>query len=315
MLHPQYRKYEALYLGSVATELELTGEYRVCFTKRSSFEHDKYNTETKLAKDPEFLKAVFPKDYREDDSAWLSDTAVGVLKETLRKAKKNIQQKNWSYNEQKIVNWKDLVNFLRNDHFSQWWSANESQLFSQLASSDQLWKRLWDRVTNNDRISIKKIAEKRLGSPNTLGVDFSVMTGNKAEEIAKFSWQDKLIYKIMLKQPGYLILLEKSPDALYCFAPSFLVENFLQPVGETIFPCKENPAQLDHIPLEEGMTGMEEIIAIISQEKPNFTWLSSEKKAPLALDENNLQELLDFVVNNQESEIIGTKYLITAPIN
>lgn len=301
MVHSKYRQYEEQYLESVASELCLTGEYRLFFIKRSLLKFDIYNKNTLLVKDSQFLKAVFPnRDEQEDFTFWAE--AENKLKETLRKAKVTIKQKNWKYNDKDIVSWKDLINFLRNSHFKSWLSNNQSQLDCQPMSTKALWRQLWDRVTTTTGITIKNVTQ-----PEVLDLSWD----EEKEQIPEFKWENKLVFEINLPKPGYFILLSRfASGKIYCLSPSFLSKHFHYNSGIIVFP--EHPKK-PYLKVTKESIGTEEMIALIASERPNLPWLplenqQLESKKPMELDATNLSELLNSLPEGQE--IIGTRYLI-----
>lgn len=300
MLHPQYDTHEDKFLDSVATELGLVDDSALFFKARVCRQFSgKYSTNTRLVEDVNFLQTVFLDRYREDDLKWFSEQSIGRLKDTLRKVKPKIKEKNWRLKDREIIDWDDLVKFLRNGYFEEWWQKNR-----ELLESDRdYWEQLWNRVTCWDGIKIKT------SKIPTLEFDASAW-GGETEDVPSFSWDEALRYEVRSNQMGYLTLIQKyASGSFYLFAPSLLVKQPIQPAQEHRFPSERLP----YLPLKAGSIGEERIVAIISETKPDFRWLEAYDQRPKELQERDLQEVLRFIRREGNCEVIGARFRIVPP--
>jgi hypothetical protein len=298
MANPLYDKYESQFLDSVAAELGLVDDHASFFKVRSERRFsERYTTNTQLVKNKEFLKRVYPFDYKEDNLKVLSSQAEEKLKYTFsKKIKPKITKKNWTLDGKEIQDWNAFIAFLRNDYFTLWWEENKDLLTNP-------WEQLWEKVNSFEGITIKA------KTVPTLEFDGSAW-GEEEEEIPTFTWNKELKYEIKSQQVGYLTLIQKyASGKLKLLSPSFLVSQPHQPSQMHRFPS----AKFIFLPLKAGIMGEDWIVAIISQEKPSFSWVKVEEQKPLDLKESDLQEVLNFINQEPNCEIIGTKLRIKAP--
>ncbi|NJM69258.1 MAG: DUF4384 domain-containing protein [Scytonema sp. RU_4_4] len=304
MASPQYNEYESQFLDSVADELGLVDEsanfFKARVTRRFS---ESCAKTTQLVKDKTFLKTVFPSRHEEEDSKWLSSEAIYKLREVLRKIKK---QNNWELGDKKIITWDDLIKFLRNDYFNKWLKIHEPKI-----SPISFWEKLWNKVTSFTGIKISSL--KEIGAEiSTLEFNLEEIGLEQEDEMPTFPWSSELSYEINSQQHGYLTLIQKySSEKLYLFSPSCLIKQPSQPAQNHRFPS----SRLSFLPLKAGITGVDWVIAIISQNKPSLSCIQTEDQKPLQLKESDLQEFLNFLEQEPNCEVIGTKFKIIQPAN
>lgn len=298
----KYEDVESEFLEYIASQYSFDSNTRTAFLIRFS-EKDAEMDNKNLSIEYETELILNTCQRREERNNQKKPDAYIILRDRLKRICIKFEKKGCQYNnDEPKGKWKIAKAWLRDVEFPKWVKKQQ-----ELNSTTSLWQQLWNRVTSTTGITVKDIAK-----PNTLGIDPTAW-GGKKETIPQFnSIESKLIYQIEIKQGGYLILLEKSSEQLYCFSPSFLVKEFYHPAGIHNFPYKGNSHQLTYIPLEEGISSTEEIVAIISRTKPMFDWLLSETEPPLKLDKSHLKDLLDFLDREQKLEIMSAKYLVTA---
>lgn len=291
---PQYNEYEPQFLPGVAKELNLDDIDTRFFEARASQKFTyKYKTNTQLVRDKEFLKIVYPSEYSDNILGSLANSAENKLKDVLKKIKPKIKEKSWRLEEKEIIDWKDLILFLRTIYFEEWWKKNHSDT----------WENLWKKVTRLTGIAInsKKIA--------TADFDLSAW-GEQEEEMPTFPWNSELRYEIEAQQEGYLTLIQKyASEKIYLFSPSCLVRQPYEPAPNHQFP------RSGFLPLKAGIAGVDCVIAIISQNKPTLSYIKTEDQKPLQLKESDLQELYNFLEREPNSEIMGTKFRIVSVDN
>ena len=267
-------------------------KYRKKFTSRkemidnSKFIEEVYGSEGK--KQPEDIKSVFNYIRRKIEPK-IKEIDKELIKKTIDTDRKE-ERKKWT--------WEEINNFLEIELFPIWLKEHP-EYSSEPSSNNNSWKLIWNNV----------VSEKiKVATPPcaTMAVGWK---GKKPEQLPEYHWGDEIRYQMELKKYGYLILLEKfaSTKEIYCLAPSYLVREVKVESGIAVFP---NIPDLKYLTIEPDGVGVEEVIVIVSPEKPSLSWLPNLKQEPLLLRESDLQELSQFLENNSDLEILGTKYLI-----
>jgi Domain of unknown function (DUF4384) len=305
MIH-QYDRYEADFLKSVANELNLGGLYGSIFKARVSRKFaGSSNTSTDLEEASDFLKAAYPNDKIREGR-----NVRGDISETLRAIKKSIEKQGWSLDDNNndteiIKNWKKLTSFLQDTYFPKWYEK-----YVSVVSTIEPWDLLWEKVTSDDGISIINRTKK---------LDIFIPELCDDEEIAiTFSWNEEIRYEITSKKKGFLTLIYKnSTGKILLLSPSFLIENYKSSSldAETTHHFPRCPGRY-YLPLKSGITGVDYVIAIISEDRLSFSWTKDETQKPPELNQDNLSELLRFIEdarNYDRLDIIGTRYRIVAP--
>lgn len=296
----KYEDLESEFLESIASKYGFDGNTRTTFLLRFK-EKDAEMINKTLSSQYEAELTLNTRERRGYNNDKEPD-AEAILRDRLKVICDRFAQAGCEYNPKTRNKWKIAKAWLRETEFPEWVKQQQ-----ELDNPVGLWQQLWNKVTSDKGIKVKDISKLK-----TLPID-PIAWGGKKETIPKFSSRySKLIYEIAIERSGYLILIQKSSDTIYCFSPSFLVKGFYHHAGIHDFPYINNPCQLTHIPLEEGRSGIEEIIAIVSYNEPNFAWLPLETEQPLKLDKNYLADLLYFLDIEKELLIMNTKYLVVA---
>ncbi|MBF2063643.1 MAG: DUF4384 domain-containing protein [Calothrix sp. C42_A2020_038] len=116
-------------------------------------------------------------------------------------------------------------------------------------------------------------------------------------------------FEINLETPGYLLLLQKdTAGEVWCFCPSCFAPQQHLSHGKTSLPQQDSP--ITSFPIE-GTPGLEQILAVVSQDLPTLNWLPQPDDDPLQLDENHLTELIEYVNKNEECQVLYTDYNVT----
>lgn len=300
MISTRYEDHEEDFLKSIATEYGFTGITWHVFIERFSQKNiDVDNAEIA-------------------ESLYLKDTIIPTRKDQkTREYKKPVPDQIFQYHLNKNIcdkfekdgcdyegatkaRWKKARKWLEDVKYPEWLAKHPDRLLRNL------WQQLWEKVTSFEGITIKTSPELA-----HLGIDPAAW-GEKEEQIFTIGWDNKLSYEVNSQQPGYLTLIQKySSGELYLFSPSCLVIHPYQPTQKHIFPS----AKCSFLPLQKYVTGMELLVAIISQKNPSFSWIKAEDQKPLQLEDSNLQELLEFIDRESNCEIIGTKFRIVEPAN
>ena len=304
----RYEDVESDFLEAIASKYAFDGNTRTVFLIRFSEKDAEMNNKTlSIQYETELTLNIRERreqnKRREQNNSDQEPNAEAILRDRLKTICEKFEEQGCEYNgKTRRGRWKIAKAWLREKKFPEW-VRQQQELDSPLS----LWQQLWNKATSTTGITVRDTAKQ-----NVLGIDPTAW-GGKKETVPQFnSTESKLIYEINIEQAGYLILLEKSSDEIYCFSPSFLVKDYYHFAGIHIFPYKDNPSSIIHIPLEENITGIEEVIAIVSRKQPCLIWLRSETEPPFQLKKSNLEDLLTFLNQEQESKIMRSKYIITA---
>lgn len=156
---------------------------------------------------------------------------------------------------------------------------------------------------------------KALGSPTEqMGLVLA-----KAETLS-WGWQTNACYEkfvrlgshirfeVNLETPGYLLLLQNDTSGqVWCFCPScFAPEPHLN-TGKTSLP--QEGSSVTSFPIE-GAPGLEQILAVITQDVPALDWLPQGSNEPLQLTENHLMQLLEYVNQSVDCKLLYTDYQV-----
>ncbi|MDF5714662.1 MAG: DUF4384 domain-containing protein [Rhizonema sp. NSF051] len=169
-----------------------------------------------------------------------------------------------------------------------------------VASSEGLWLQLQSLGSPSQKMGLVLVTEETLG--------WSWQIPSHYEKSVHIG--SHIRFEMALETPGYLLLLQKDTlGKLSCFCPSCFAPKPKLDTGHTILPQEGSP--LTSFPIE-GAPGTEEILAIITQEEPNLSWLPQGNDAPLELTESHLMQLLEFVYEKENCRILYTEYNIIA---
>lgn len=173
-------------------------------------------------------------------------------------------------------------------------------------SSLNVWEKLWNKATSTN------VKVQEWGKPSIDNLDIKLSWEQNEDEVLRFPWNSKVYYEFTFQESGYFLLLQKfASGKLFCLAPSFLVKSYVKP-KITKFPDSDNSIDLPYIEIDDVHVGTEEVLAIVTQKQPEFSWLPSVEQEPVCINENHLLDLLDFLDEEQQFEIIKTKYEIVA---
>ncbi|MEG4301749.1 hypothetical protein [Microcoleus sp. D3_18a_C4] len=185
-----------------------------------------------------------------------------------------------------ICDYKNSSNFrdqFRN-HITLWLNERQAPL-----TLERLWQQLVDRATQTDQMK-PEIA-------NNLGM------WNPAPKVPRGT---PFHLVVNLETTGYLILLEKNPEQqIWCLSPSFLAPPSRLEVGEVKLPL----AYQDTFTADS--VGIEQIVAIISQDRLDLDWLPGDDDKPLEMRKEHLTELLEYLENSSEVQVFCAEYQVT----
>jgi DNA-binding Xre family transcriptional regulator len=168
-----------------------------------------------------------------------------------------------------------------------------------VTSVDQLWEQLQTFGTVTEKMGLVVVREQTLGWgwPTNSIYEKSVQIGSYIRVEVNFDIS------------GYLLLLQRDTSGkIWCFCPSCFAPQPHLDTGKTCLPQEES--EITCFPIE-GTPGKEEILALITPTILSYKWLPQANDEPIQLQESHLNELLNYVNNNQEYKILYTEYMVT----
>lgn len=211
---------------------------------------------------------------------------------------KNIYKEVTKYGFNYDKSWEFVRKWLREEIFPEYIKNIKPE------TTIELWQELWETSEESNKISVQQsLTENNL--PH-LGIAMGdEWNPNPQKNYPSFPIGSKINYHFTLNNQGYLIVIEKfAHGEIYCLAPSKLNPNFPANWGRLILP--ENNVFTVAPPI-----GYEEILAILSQDKPQLNWLPQSQDNPLELQTKHLADLVNYVKENK-CEVMQYKYLITS---
>jgi hypothetical protein len=180
---------------------------------------------------------------------------------------------------------------------------------------NELWQELWKESKDSSNILIQDYPPENNLLDNLILISLISVPGlaistknwnpNPQPDYQSFPIGSRITYQFDLRNSGYLIVTEKfASGEIYCLAPSKLSPAFRVSWGRLILPK-------DDLFTVQRPTGYEEIIAVLSQDKPQLNWLPQAQDNPLELQTEHLVGLLNHI-NQNKCEVMRYKYLITS---
>lgn len=288
MFSTKYEEREEEFLQDMATKYGFTGKTWNVFKERFSQENIEFQ-------DKEIATALQIHLTVRDES-----DPCTIFRDHLKKITNKLGEAGCDYKGVVQGRWEIARQWLREIKYPEWLANHPDRLLGNF------WEQLWSKVTSFEGITFKTPPQLE-----TAGLDPAAWEGEQ-EKIFTIGWDNKLSYEINSQQPGYLTLIQKySSGELYFLSPSCFVKQPCEPAQQHIFPS----AKCSFLPLQKYVTGMELLVAVVSQKNPSFSWVKAEDQKPLKLQDSNLQELLEFIEREPNCEIIGTKLRIVDPVN
>ncbi len=175
---------------------------------------------------------------------------------------------------------------------------SEDQETQQLTPLDQLWQQLKALGSITEQMGLVVVKEKTLswGTEIPSRYEKSVNLGNYIQ------------FEVNFETPGYLILIQKDTSGqIWCFCPSCFAPQSKLETGKTSLPQEGSP--ITSFPLE-GTPGKEQVLAVLTQKEPNLQWLPQGNDNPLELEEFHLMQLIEFVNQSEDSQVLYTEYTV-----
>jgi hypothetical protein len=156
----------------------------------------------------------------------------------------------------------------------QWLKDKVFPVWSKL--KPRLWDKIWRLAQPSDRIEIQVASAGRILTAKPIA----------QSGIPKISIGSDVNYLIQLEKGQHLILLEKDGEGgISCLSPSPL----------SVFGVGEPLAR-------------EELLAVISNQKPNLSWLEEAMRDFLELDAMKLQELIVWIDDNDSCHLLRREF-------
>jgi transcriptional regulator with XRE-family HTH domain len=176
--------------------------------------------------------------------------------------------------------------------------SEEEEEIQELSPLDKLWQQIKILGSPTARMGLVLAKEDTLdwGWHSASNYEKSVRLGSRIQ------------FEVNFETPGYLLLIQKDTSGqVWCFCPSCFAPQPQLETGKTRLPQEGSP--IASFPIE-GALGKEQILAVITQDAPNFKWLPQGNAEPLKLTENYLVELLNYVNASEDNQIFYTEYQI-----
>ncbi|MCP6761233.1 MAG: DUF4384 domain-containing protein [Fischerella sp. CENA71] len=165
---------------------------------------------------------------------------------------------------------------------------------------EELWQQLKTLGSPTEQMGLVLVQEETLG--------WRWQTPNRYAK--SVSLGSHIRFEINLESSGYLLLIQKDTSGqVWCFCPSCFASQPQLDTGKTIVPQEGSP--MTSFPIE-GNPGKEQILAVITKDAPTLDWLPQGSDEPLQLEESHLGQLLEFVNESEECQVLYTDYMITA---
>lgn len=317
MASNQYREYELIFLQELAKTIKFSNdEYRTIFLNSCLLEfRERFTTRAKMARDSDFITRIYAKEYDEETSKIIGDSLREKFSVINRQVEATLKEKA----EEQGINfeefpknnkWQAIMSYLETEYFNVWLEDNKERIEeNKISSSDYRldgWRQLW----NSAKYGSIVVKNYDVPSENTLDINTEKW---KKKKIYRFPWKTQLYYQIETKVAGYFILIQKFASGnIWCFAPSTLIRDFKKYSGVHRFPDLINAENDPCIEVEAGITGLERVLVIVTQNKPDFDWLPTNEDIPEQIDETILEDLVNFISQEEEFEIIKTEYMVVA---
>jgi len=280
MLSKEYNDNEEMFLNAIAEDWGFVDfKCKLVFTERFINSNDDLRNSALVDVLTDSLSSDKPKDERDED-------AKRVFKYCLNKILSKMEVEGCDFKD--VVKDKFLIakSWLRGTVYLQW-------------LKQQLWDGLKTKTTAKN-----KIGPVLAGNVSNLGLRHK--TPNPYLDTVPIN--SDILFKINLEKPGHLILLEREPSGVMCcICPSEYAHEFQVKSGETTLP-QYPPSPYPVFTANEE--GQEQILAVITPDKPSLNWLAKSQQEALELDHQHLYELLTYVEERSESQVFYTEYQV-----
>lgn len=272
-----YDEYEGDFIDAMVNRFNLSAKKDPVFRKRFIKDHDGYLHE--------FLAQQCKKELEATEAK-----AGQIFRQTLASICANLEEMGCPPSEGPD-RWKNCRRWLREVMFPQW--AKEQGLIKP-KSIDECWQELKEKVAHQEGLTVEIPALGNMGArPN-----------RKRHEIPVNS---HLIYRVDFPKPGHLMLFEREPNGtIVCLCPSEFAPESEYPGKETKLPHPHSEYQY----FGSDELGWEQLVAVITPELPPLQWLEDSRKEALELSQDHLGEVLDYLQQQPNADVLYTEYLV-----
>ena len=167
----------------------------------------------------------------------------------------------------------------------------------------------WLKQTLWNELKTKTTAKNKMGAVLAGNVGHLGMRHKTPNPyLEKVPKDSDILFKVNLDQPGHLILLEREPSGVMgCICPSEYAPQFQVKPGETTLPQYPPSPYPVFTATEEGQ---EQILAVITPDKPSLHWLEKSQQEEIKLDHEHLYELLTYIEERSDSQVFYTEYQV-----
>jgi hypothetical protein len=281
MLSKEYNDNEEMFLNAIADDWGFVDfKCKQVFTYRFLSDNDDLGNSALVVR---VLKDILSS--REDENEQIED-AQRSLKYHLNKIFSKMEVQGCDFQDVGKDKFLIAKSWLRGTVYLQW--------FKQ-----QLWDELKTKTTAKNKMGVVLA-----GNVGHLGMRHK--TPNLYLDTVPIN--SDIWLKINLEQPGHLILLEREPSGVMCcICPSEYAPQFQVKPGETTLPQYPPSPYPVFTATEEGQ---EQMLAVITPDKPSLHWLEKSQQEALELDHQHLYELLTYVEGRSDSQVFYTEYQV-----
>jgi hypothetical protein len=193
-------------------------------------------------------------------------------------------------------NWKEALLWLKKEKFPSW-----------LKDIPEYWLDLLTRAQKTDRIHIQVNGQYN-------GRLDMVLPDEYEGDYKEIPLKSKILYELQLENPAFIIFLVKfTSGKICCLSPSFLTPvNPLNVEGTTTITIPQKGAKYPFL-IASGSIGLEQVVALTPKERPEWDWLPSPNDNLFALDKKHIVDVLTYIENDQDCEVLRWQYFITVP--
>ncbi|MBD2540178.1 DUF4384 domain-containing protein [Coleofasciculus sp. FACHB-SPT36] len=281
---PKYKDYEKDFLNAMVTRFCFSGKREVAFVERLLEVHINLDDQ-ELAKDlePNLIKGT------------KAENAVTIFRDHWIAICHKLAEEGCDFNGTTKYRWRIAKRWLREDIFPQW--AREQGLVENLViTADEFWRQILEKAVPTNKMG-----------PVLAGVGV-LDIGSGYEECVRLG--SYIRFEVNLEKAGYLLLLEKGTTGrFWCLCPSGYAPQQYLPAGVAVLPQPNSPKKSFKV---TGDIGLEQIVAVISKDKPILDWFPEGINAPLQLQENHLKQLIEYLDRSRDCQVLYTEYTVTA---
>ncbi|MFB8788495.1 MAG: DUF4384 domain-containing protein, partial [Potamolinea sp.] len=279
LIYEEFEKFEEKFLEAIAIKYYFIGKTKFIFVERFRQKN------TNLLDNP--FSEVFEWQLREGLQEG-GDPAIVLRAHLGNNIYPKLENEGCDFGEVTRNKWKIGVPWLREEVFPEWLTKQQPKPETR----DGLWQLLQQQATQSSEMK-PVIVSKKVA---TLG-----MTRSRNSDLITIPIDSDIRFEVKLDSPGHLVLLEKEPSgAICCLCPSEYAPELEHPAGVAVLPQQKSPVQSFCV----NELGREEILAIISKQKPTLDWWCNGGEEVLKLDVSHLLKLHDYVERNQDCQLL-----------